>query len=650
MPEPQRKLLQALNELRDVRFALDEHAIVAITDPAGKITYVNDKFCALSQYSRAELLGQDHRLINSGYHSKDFFRELWTTIAAGRVWKGELRNRARDGSFYWVDTTIVPSLGPEGKPFEYVAIRTDITNHKQVEEQLRASQRRYQTLTESMKDVVWVRDAETLRLLYISPSIHGLRGVTPEEAMAEPLEAVLTPASLEVVRQAGREIRAAFRAGTLSPDAYVTEEVEQRCKDGTTVWTEVIRRFVRNPETGAIEIQGVTRNIAERKRHEAGLQQARMAAEAANLAKSEFLATMSHELRTPMNGILGMTELLQHSLLDAHQQEMTNDIRRCGESLLHLINDVLDLSKIEAGQMELASGDFALRPLVEDVVNLVAAAGDGKSVALRAEWDPAIPARLRGDAGRLRQVLLNLVGNGLKFTAAGSVVTRVRRIEAEGDPVRVRFEVADTGLGIPASKRELLFKPFQQLDTSATRRHGGTGLGLAISRRLVAMMGGQIGVASEEGQGSTFWFELPLPVAPATGEISLIGLRVLLAQDHPIQRRLALLTLDKLGCQADAVATGQEVLERLQTARYDLVLFESRLADMDGCALAAAIRAREPAATGASPYPPRLIALTGGGRPEAAEKLRAAGVDVVWENDLTPSGLKAALAAIFSRS
>ena len=351
-----------------------------------------------------------------------------------------------------------------------------------------------------------------------------------------------------------------------------------------------------------------------------------------------------------MNGILGMTELLQHSQLDAHQQELAKDIRRSGQALLYLINDILDLSKIEAGRLELTSGDFALRPLVEDVVNLVAAAGDGKSVALRAEWDPAIPARLRGDAGRLRQVLLNLVGNGLKFTAAGSVVTRVRRIEADGNPVRVRFEVADTGMGIPASKRHLLFKPFQQLDSSATRRHGGTGLGLAISRRLVEMMGGQIGVESEEGQGSTFWFELPLPVAPAGGETSLAGLRVLLAHDHPSQRRLASLTLDKLGCQADAVATGQEILQRLQTTRYDLVLFESRLADMDGCALAAAIREREPAATGGRSHPPRLIALTGGGRPEAAERLRAAGVDVVGENELTPSGLKTALSAIVSRS
>jgi CheY-like chemotaxis protein len=316
-------------------------------------------------------------------------------------------------------------------------------------------------------------------------------------------------------------------------------------------------------------------------------------------------------------------------------------------ALLHILNDILDFSKIEAGRLSLTEEEFELRPLVESLLALLAKSGHGKPVSLHAEFEAAVPARLRGDPGRLRQILLNLLGNGLKFTSAGSVVARVRAREVLANRVRLRFEVTDTGMGIPARQRSLLFQPFQQLDSSFARRHGGTGLGLAISQRLVNLMGGAMGVDSEEGRGSTFWFELELPAAAAPaatgGEASLAGWRVLVAQENSVQLRLSLLQLGKLGCRTEVAGSGKAALDQLQKQPCEAVVFDMQLPDMDGYRLAAAIRQQEQAARGPAVNPARLIGLDSGTRPPDSARLAAAGISAVLSSNSTLTRLRKAL-------
>ena len=299
--------------------------------------------------------------------------------------------------------------------------------------------------------------------------------------------------------------------------------------------------------------------------------------------------------------------------------------------------------------MTLVEGDFELRPLVEAVVSLLGQSGHGKPVTLRAECEAAVPPRLRGDAGRLRQVLLNLLGNGLKFTEAGSVVVRIRPLSSGDGRVRLRFEVTDTGIGISPDQCELLFQPFQQVDSSHTRKHGGTGLGLAISRRLVEMMGGSMGVESSAGKGSTFWFELSLPIVAMAGAVSgenrgrLAHLRILLVEAHPLHRRLSLLSLEKLGCSADSEENGRDVVERVIRQRYDVVLLDFHMPGLNAYDAAREIREWERAHPDTQRPAMILVGIASDSQEGERNQCAEAGINVCLSRPFTLHQLKAAL-------
>jgi signal transduction histidine kinase/DNA-binding response OmpR family regulator/HPt (histidine-containing phosphotransfer) domain-containing protein len=377
-------------------------------------------------------------------------------------------------------------------------------------------------------------------------------------------------------------------------------EIVNQAKDGRRYWLSIDAQPIRDRDGRLTNFIAIESDITERKLAEEELRQAKSVAEAASRAKSEFVANMSHEIRTPMNGVLGMTELLLDSDLTERQRRFAQTIRNSGEALLNIINDILDFSKIEAGRMELDCSPFDLRAVVEETAELLAARAHAKGVELACNIASDVPVGVEGDAGRLRQVLTNLIGNAVKFTEAGEVVVAVKRIDVHGPEAEfctLELSVTDTGIGMSEEARARLFQPFSQADGTTTRRYGGTGLGLAISRQLVELMGGQIALESEPGKGSRFWFQLELRISAALPEDlvaseSLRGLRVLIVEDNPTNAAILQHYTQAWGMTPVCVDRAEKALAYLATARVDLALIDWKLPGMSGPELARHLRAK----------------------------------------------------------
>jgi len=414
----------------------------------------------------------------------------------------------------------------------------------------------------------------------------------------------------QIIRRVAERDRVPNAKGRV--DAWVAERLAryrkpsgpfvQQLSDGR--WLQISERQIAEIGTVAVytDITELKEAEAEMTRAAHAASEARAIAEEASRAKSAFLATMSHEIRTPMNGVIGMTGLLLDTKLTAEQREYAEMVRRSGEALLAIINDILDFSKIEAGKLDFEQTDFELRVTVEDVLELLADHAYGKGLELAYLPHANLPAWVGGDPGRLRQVLTNLVGNAVKFTERGEVVVHGTLVEETDHDALIRFAITDTGIGIAPEVRERLFHSFSQADSSTTRRYGGTGLGLAISKRLVKMMDGAIGVESNRGTGSTFWFTVRLAKRPAPATAARVdlaelrGLRVLGVDDNATNRTLLTAQLTAWGMHVDCVADASRALERLRAAHrdarpYDLAILDQQMPEIDGMMLARAIKA-----------------------------------------------------------
>ena len=538
----------------------------------------------------------------------------------------------RIGSLHgsWLEILKTPVRDAGGTVLGVIGIARDISERRQGEQALRQQSEYLQAAQTAARMIVTDWDISADKLSFNGNPV-WLRGPAPLDGSAYPLfREQVHPDDLAMFLAARNKA-----VETLQGSAPEFRLVRT---DGEVLWIKSHQTVYAAVDGKAARLMAVMQNITERKRGELALAEARDAAQAANRAKSQFLANMSHEIRTPMNGVLGMAALLLDESLTPVQRRRAEAIRSSGDALLKIIDDILDWSKIEAGKLVLESTPLDLRALAEQVRVLLEPACAAKGVAFECVIAPALPAFVRGDPLRVRQVLINLAGNAVKFTTQGSVQVSVGGARAGDDPATVHFDIVDTGRGIAAAAQAALFAPFIQADASITRGYGGSGLGLAISRQLVQAMGGRIGLESVSGQGSRFWFVLPMPAAgpsglaanpdalaaAADGSAQLrFDAHILLAEDNEINQEVARGALLKCGCRVTTVNNGREALDAIARESFDLVLMDCQMPELDGLAATRVIRQAEQG--GARHLP--VVALTANAFAADRDNCLAAGMD-----------------------
>lgn len=559
---------------------------IVITDREGFVIWFNRAFTTLTGYSLEEVYGKTLSFLKSGEHDDGFYGNLWETILSGKIWEDETLNRKKDGCLYTEQQMITPVRNEDGKITHFIAVKQDISDRKEAEAALRHSESRIRNIVNTAVDgIITANDRGIIKSF--NPAAEKLFGYTEEEVIGKNLNTLMP----SPYREEHDTYLANYRnTGNRKVIGKGREAVARR-KDGTTFPMDLAVSEMRLGEERMFT--GIIRDITERKLAEEELLKAKEAAEKANKAKSEFLVNMSHEIRTPMNSIMGFTQLLLDEELSASQQEMVETVKGSAERLLRLIDEILDLSKIEADSIVLEEVPFTLDSLVLEAIQMVRPGVAEKAVEIRYDMGEG-SQWVMGDPTRVRQVLLNLLANAYKFTEQGEILTTVKTLEKTKDRVLMEVAVSDTGIGIPEDKLDTIFEVFTQADGSTTRKYGGTGLGLTISQRLINMMGGEIKVESRVGEGATFRFSVWFKKGPAeagpdktpveTEEEKKIdrGLEILLVEDDPASQKMTMIMLKKMGHTVELAQDGVEAVEMARTRTYDIILMDIQMPRMGG--------------------------------------------------------------------